>query len=202
MISPAAPQIEICHLTKTFEDKSVLDDVSLTFEAGKVTAVMGPSGQGKTTLARIIAGLEKADSGKILVGPSEAGDGSRTWRTAFLFQEDRLLPWLNIYDNIAIGGGDSNRIKELARQLEIETELWKLADALSGGQRHRVALARTFAADAPLVILDEPFRGLDSALKDRIVDRLWHSETVGKTVLLITHNAEDAESLADKVVEL
>ena len=189
MISPAAPQIEICHLTKTFEDKSVLDDVSLTFEAGKVTAVMGPSGQGKTTLARIIAGLEKADSGKILVGPSEAGDGSHTCRTAFLFQEDRLLPWLNIYDNIAIGGGDSNRIKELARQLEIETELWKLPDALSGGQRHRAALARTFVADASLVILDEPFRGLDSALKDRIVDRLWQSETVGKTVILITHSA-------------
>ena len=190
------------HLVKTFETKLVLDDVSLTFEAGKVTAVMGPSGQGKTTLARIIAGLEKADSGKILVGPSEAGDGSRTCRTAFLFQEDRLLPWLNIYDNIAIGGGESNIIKELARQLEIETELWKLPDELSGGQRHRAALARTFAADASLVILDEPFRGLDSALKYRIVDRLWQSETVGKTVILITHSAEDAESLADKVVEL
>ena len=208
MISPATPhssdvpQIEICHLTKTFEDKSVLDDVSLTFEAGKVTAVMGPSGQGKTTLARIIAGLEKADSGKILVGPSEAGDGSRTCRTAFLFQEDRLMPWLNIYDNIAIGGGDSNRIKELARQLEIETELWKLPDELSGGQRHRAALARTFADDTPLMILDEPFRGLDAALKERIIDRLWESETAGKTVLLITHSAEDADRLADKVIEL
>ena len=190
------------HLVKTFETKLVLDDVSLTIEVGKVTAVMGPSGQGKTTLARIIAGLEKADSGKILVGPSEAGDGSRTCRTAFLFQEDRLMPWLNIYDNIAIGGGNAERIEELAKQLEIGTELWKLPDELSGGQRHRVALARTFAADAPLVILDEPFRGLDSALKDRIVDRLWHSETVGKTVLLITHNAEDAERLADKVVGL
>ena len=202
MISPAAPQIEICHLTKTFEDKSVLDDVSLTFEAGKVTAVMGPSGQGKTTLARIIAGLEKADSGKILVGPSEAGDGSRTCRTAFLFQEDRLMPWLNIYDNIAIGGGDSNRIKELARHLEIERELWKLPDELSGGQRHRTALARTFADDTPLMILDEPFRGLDAALKERIIDRLWESETAGKTVILITHSAEDAERLADKILEL
>lgn len=190
------------HLVKTFETKLVLDDVSLTFEEGKVTAVMGPSGQGKTTLARIIAGLEKADSGKILVGPSEAGDGSRTCRTAFLFQEDRLMPWLNIYDNIAIGGGDSNRIKELARQLEIETELWKLPDELSGGQRHRAALARTFADDTPLMILDEPFRGLDAALKERIIDRLWESETAGKTVILITHSAEDAGRLADKVVEL
>ena len=112
------------------------------------------------------------------------------------------MPWLNIYDNIAIGGGNAERIEELAKQLEIGTELWKLPDELSGGQRHRVALARTFAADAPLVILDEPFRGLDRALKDRIVDRMWQSETVGKTVILITHSAEDAERLADKVVEL
>ena len=187
------------HLVKTFETKLVLDDVSLTFEAGKVTAVMGPSGQGKTTLARIIAGLEKADSGRVFCGGT---DSSVAGEIAFLFQEDRLLPWLNIYDNIAIGGGDSNRIKELVRQLEIETELWKLPGELSGGQGHRAALARTFAADVPLVILDEPFRGLDSALKDRIIDRVWENETAGKTVILITHSAEDAESLADKVVEL
>ena len=196
------PEIEVYHLTKTFEGKSVLDDVSLNFDAGKVTAVMGPSGQGKTTLARIIAGLETADSGKILVGPSEAGDGSRTCRTAFLFQEDRLMPWLNIYDNIAIGVGDSNRIKELARQLEIETELWKLPDELSGGQRHRAALARTFADDTPLMILDEPFRGLDAALKDRIIERLWSRETEGRTVILITHSKSDARQLADKIVKM
>ena len=190
------------NIVKTFETKSVLDDVNLIFEAGKVTAIMGPSGQGKTTLARIISGLEKADSGKILIGGLEAGEESRVSRTAFLFQEDRLLPWLNIYDNIAIGGGDSEGIKELADQLEIGTELWKLPAELSGGQRHRAALARTFAADAPLMILDEPFRGLDDALKDRIVDRMWERVTTGKTVILITHSAEDAERLADKILEL
>ena len=190
------------NIVKTFETKSVLDDVNLIFEAGKVTAIMGPSGQGKTTLARIISGLEKADSGKILIGGLEAGEESRVSRTAFLFQEDRLLPWLNIYDNIAIGGGDSEGIKELADQLEIGTELWKLPAELSGGQRHRAALARTFAADAPLMILDEPFRGLDAALKDRIIDRLWQGVTTGKTVILITHSAEDAERLADKILEL
>lgn len=185
------------HIIKTFDDKLVLDDVSMNFEAGKVTAIMGPSGQGKTTLARIIAGLEKADSGQVLIEGPEASNGSGTSRTAFLFQEDRLLPWLNIYDNIAIGGGDEERIGELAEKLEIETELWKLPDELSGGQRHRAALARTFAADAPLMILDEPFRGLDDALKDRITERLWERETTGKTVILITHSAEDAERLAD-----
>lgn len=200
---PAAVNtVTVEHLAKTFETKSVLDDVNLIFEAGKVTAIMGPSGQGKTTLARIIAGLENADSGKILIGPLDEGDGPRTGRTAFLFQEDRLLPWLNIYDNIAIGGGDSEGIKELADQLEIGAELWKLPAELSGGQRHRAALARTFAADAPLMILDEPFRGLDDALKDRIIDRLWERVTTRKTVILITHSAEDAGTLADKILEL
>ncbi len=200
----AAPRIEVCGLTKTFEDKYVLDNVNMVLEAGKVTSLMGPSGQGKTTLARIIAGLETADSGDILMGGRESFDDSYACRTAFLFQEDRLLPWLNIYDNITLasGGADSEIIKNLARQLEIETELWKLPDELSGGQRHRAALARTFAADASLIILDEPFRGLDGALKDRLIDRLWQSETACRTVLLITHIEEDAESLSDKILEL
>ena len=204
MISPAVPQIEIWHLTKTFENKPVLGDVSMVLEAGKVTALMGPSGQGKTTLARIIAGLETADSGDVLIGGREALDGSYAGRTAFLFQEDRLLPWLNIYDNIALGrrAADPEKIRNLARQLEIEKELWKLPDELSGGQRHRAALARTFAADAPLMILDEPFRGLDGALKDRIIDRLWTAETAGRTVLLITHSEGDADRLADKILGL
>ena len=199
-----APRIEVCGLTKTFEDKYVLDNVNMVLEAGKVTSLMGPSGQGKTTLARIIAGLETADSGDILMGGRESFDDSYACRTAFLFQEDRLLPWLNIYDNIALGskGADSEIIKNLARQLEIETELWKIPDELSGGQRHRAALARTLAADAPLMILDEPFRGLDIALKGRIIDRLWTSGTAGRTVLLITHSEEDAESLSDKILEL
>lgn len=204
MISPAVPQIEIWHLTKTFENKPVLGDVSMVLEAGKVTALMGPSGQGKTTLARIIAGLETADSGDVLIGGREALDGSYAGRTAFLFQEDRLLPWLNIYDNIALGrrAADPEKIRNLARQLEIEKELWKLPDELSGGQRHRAALARTFAADTSLMILDEPFRGLDGALKDRIIDRLWTAETAGRTVLLITHSEGDADRLADKILGL
>ena len=197
-----APDIKVFNITKSFEEKTVLDHISMAFEGGKVTAVMGPSGQGKTTLARIIAGLETADSGCVLIDSLKTGDGSGAGRTAFLFQEDRLLPWLNVYDNIALGCRDGNRIKGLAEQLEIEDELWKLPEELSGGQRHRAALARAFAADAPLLILDEPFRGLDTALKGRIIDRLWQQETAGKTVILITHSAEDAERLADEVQKI
>jgi len=185
-----APAVVCRNVSKSFDDKLVLDDLTMTFEAGCVTAVMGPSGEGKTTLARIIAGLETADEG--------VTEFSEPARISFLFQEDRLLPWLNIYDNIALsmGGAEcSARVRALAERLEIGDTLWQLPAALSGGMKHRAALARTFNADSNLLILDEPFRGLDEALKERIVNKLWESETAGKTVILITHNKEDAAKL-------
>ena len=185
-----APAVVCRNVSKTFDDKLVLDDLTITFEAGCVTAVMGPSGEGKTTLARIIAGLETADEG--------VTEFSEPARISFLFQEDRLLPWLNIYDNIALskdGAECSARVRALAERLEIGDTLWQLPAALSGGMKHRAALARTFNADSNLLILDEPFRGLDEALKERIVNKLWESETAGKTVILITHNKDDAAKL-------
>lgn len=225
MKKPMAPRVSVHHLSKSFENKSVLDDVDMAFEAGKVTAVMGPSGQGKTTLARIIAGLEKPDSGTVeMDGTDDLSTGETICRTdiSFLFQEDRLLPWLNIFDNIAVslgrkvgysvGGNDgfsgqihscgSERIMRLAESLEIRDELWKLPMELSGGMKHRAALARTFAADTSILILDEPFRGLDEALKQRVIERLWKRETEGRTVILITHSQHDAETLAERIVKL
>ena len=193
----AAPSVQCANLSKSFENKLALDDFNISFPAGKVTALMGPSGQGKTTLARIISSLETADGGKV--------NFSERSKISFLFQEDRLLPWLNIYDNIALaqGGAEcSARIRALAEHLEIEDMLWQLPAALSGGMKHRAALARTFIADSNLLILDEPFRGLDEKLKGRIVNRLWEAETAGKTVILITHNPEDAEKLADGAMEM
>ena len=169
----------------------------MSFESGKVTAIMGPSGEGKTTLARIIAGLDTADSGQV--------EFSEPAGVSFLFQEDRLLPWLNIYDNIALaqGGAEcSARVRALAERLEISDTLWQLPVALSGGMKHRAALARTFNADSNLIILDEPFRGLDGALKERIVNKLWDDETADKTVILITHSPDDAEKLGGIVVQL
>ena len=189
--------VECQNLSKSFDNKLVLDDVTMSFQSGKATAIMGPSGEGKTTLARIIAGLETADSGRV--------DFSEPARVSFLFQEDRLLPWLNIYDNIALaqGGAEcSARVRALAERLEISDTLWQLPAALSGGMKHRAALARAFAADAGLLILDEPFRGLDEELKERIVNRLWKEETAEKTVILITHSPDDAAELVDMIVRI
>lgn len=182
--------IVIKGIYKAFGEKDVLVNYSRTFEAGSKTAVVGKSGSGKTTLARLIAGLEVADSGKV--------EFSADVKLSYLFQEDRLFPWLNVYDNMALGMRGSlegEEVRAMARNLEIEDVLWKMPDELSGGMKHRVALGRTFLANCNLMILDEPFRGLDQELKRRIVDRLWDKVTENKTVLVISHNQEDIDML-------
>mgnify|MGYP002519629352 CR=1 FL=1 len=200
------PAIEISGICKSFESKSVLDGVSLELPPGSVTALSGPSGRGKTTLARLLLGFEQPDAGTIRIR-SAAGKAAGA-EAAILFQEDRLLPWLNVYDNMALsrinnaGETPDNEIRKIAEALELTGALSLMPSQLSGGMKHRAALGRTFLAEANLLILDEPFRGLDEALKDRIVERLWKKTTEGKTVLLISHNAEDCKKLSERIVSI
>lgn len=201
-----APAIVFSGVTKAFEGQKVLDDFNALFDSGKVTLLMGPSGRGKTTVARLAAGLEKPDGGSITIGPGA--------ELSFLFQEDRLLPWLNIYDNMALGllrDGESkasgsmtaeDQVIEMARALEIGDSLWKLPEELSGGMKHRAALGRTFLAVSNVMVMDEPFRGLDKELKERIIRRLWNRVSAGKTVILITHDDKDAQILGEKAIEI
>ena len=189
-VEAASPAIEMRDLNKSYGSKQVIDHVDMTFKGGETTVLVGPSGIGKTTLARVISGLEAPDSGSLVIGGH--------MELSYLFQEDRLLPWLNVYDNMSIGllksGGlpDDISLKDdpvikMAEALEISDSLWKLPRQLSGGMRHRAALGRTFLARANVMILDEPFRGLDAPLRSRIIDRLWQKETETKTVIVITH---------------
>ena len=177
--------INLENVSKSFGSKNVLRNISKNLEVGSKTAVVGKSGSGKTTLARIIAGLENIDDGNV--------EFSGGVKISYLFQEDRLLPWLNVYDNMALGmkNIDDEAITDMAHNLEIEEVLYKRPAELSGGMKHRVALGRTFLADSNLMILDEPFRGLDEGLKSRIVDRLWEKIVADKTVIVITHSKED-----------
>ena len=198
----APPKVSLCNVFKSFEGKSVLEDATITFEPGTVTAIFGPSGQGKTTLARIVAGLVEADSGKVLM------QGAENIKISFLFQEDRLLPWASVYDNLALGrlndGGEAldGEIREIAKALEIEEALFAMPEELSGGMKHRVALGRTFLANANLLLLDEPFRGLDEGLKQRILSRLWQKNIENKTVIFISHSREDCENLTERVISI
>ncbi len=196
------PEVSLCNVFKSFDDKSVLDDVTIKFESGIVTALSGASGRGKTTIARIIAGLAAADGGKVLV------QGTENVKIAFLFQEDRLLPWLSVYDNMALcrinDAGDAldGEIRGIARDLELEEALFSMPEELSGGMKHRVALGRTFLARANLMILDEPFRGLDAGLKQRILNRLWQKNIKDKTVIFISHSRADCENLTERVISI
>lgn len=180
------------HISKSYNEKVVLQDFSLTLPPTGTLCLMGPSGCGKTTLLRILLGLEHPDQGKLL--------GLRTGEASVLFQEDRLLPWLTIRQNLTQA---TNCSDERAMQLLTSVELYSEADSfpeqLSGGMRRRAALARALAYPSKLLVFDEPFKGLDDALKQRLYPLIRNAAQ--KTPLLfVTHDRDEAEALADLIL--
>ena len=181
--------LEVSRLKKSYGDRVVLDGFSHTFPGGRITAVEGKSGCGKTTLLRLIAGLERPDGGAIRGVP----DGG----LSMMFQEDRLPPQLT-----AAGCLRTVLKKTPERDDRIDAALAALglSDApnqpvreFSGGMRRRVALARALLYPSPLVLLDEPFKGLDAATRRAAVD-FARPLLAGRTVLLVTHDPEDADA--------
>lgn len=188
---------KLCKRYKTESgEKIVFDNFSAEFKDGKVTAVMGSSGIGKTTLLNCIAKLTDYD-GEI------AGVGS----SAYVFQEDRLIPDKTVYDNIEFvmqtedADERKKRIKNALSVTELLSEAFRYPSELSGGQRKRVSLARAFACGRELMLLDEPLSSLDIGLKFRIFDvmkRVFKSDS--KTVIMVTHDVDEALTLADEIV--
>ena len=152
--------IELQNISKSFDGVSVLDNISVKIPDSGIFAICGASGSGKTTLMRIILGLEQPDSGNI--------SGLEGKKTAVVFQNDRLLPWLSALDNVA-AVCSKERAKEMLEKVELSDALNKKPAELSGGMCRRVALARALAFDADILLLDEPFKGLDTELRGRIV---------------------------------
>ena len=184
--------LECRNLSLSYGDKSVLDDFSLTLPLEGITALKGPSGCGKTTLLRLIAGLESPARGGIRgISPRE---------TAFLFQENRLLPWRSVEQHLTdvMTRPDSLRAKELLTLVELTGEETRLPDQLSGGMGRRLALGRALALESKLLLLDEPFAGVDPERAERILTRL---KAIGLPILLVSHE-ERIVSMADRIIEL
>ena len=204
------PRLEIRNITRTFEGREVVSDVSLTVMPGQVTCLLGPSGCGKSTTLRIIAGVDMQDTGEIYV------DGSLVCDTQFRVPPERrsiglmvedfaLFPHLSAEDNVAFGlkGDKSNkraRVRELLEKVDLLRAIDKYPHELSGGEQQRIALARALAPRPSIMLMDEPFSGLDERLKDDIRDSTLDVLKAENTaVLLVTHEPHEAMRMADEI---
>ena len=179
-------KIVIEHLSKKYGEKKVLEDLNLVLEAGKTYTMAGPSGCGKTTFLRILMGLEKADSGTITGVPG---------KISAVFQENRLSESFSALDNVMLVMNSENKKEtaaELLHALGLTDNLTKPVKTFSGGMKRRVALARALAADYDLLILDEPFTGLDARNRELAI-KVIEEYTKNKTVLLVSHDIIDSD---------
>jgi putative hydroxymethylpyrimidine transport system ATP-binding protein len=187
------PGIVIEGLGLRYAGESIFENLSLTLPAGQFSVLLGPSGVGKTSLLRVIAGLEPPGSGSV-----HAEDGAPlAGRIAYMAQQDLLLPWADALGNVMLGaslrgvGRDADRAAALLERVGLGHRMRALPATLSGGERQRVALARTLYEDRPVVLMDEPFSALDAISRARIQE-LAAEVLQGRTVLLITHDPMEA----------
>jgi putative hydroxymethylpyrimidine transport system ATP-binding protein len=199
----ACPGITIEKLTLRFGARVIFEDLSLAIPGGQFVALLGPSGVGKSSLLKILAGLATPDQGVV-----RATDGGPLpGRIAYMGQTDLLYPWLRVIDNVMLGSRlrrqalDRDRAMSLLERVGLGDRAGALPMELSGGMRQRAALARTLYEDRPMVLMDEPFSALDAVTRAR-VQELAAELLQGRTVLLITHDPMEACRLGHSLVVL
>lgn len=188
--------IIITDLCKTFDDNEVLKNVNITLKDNSIYCLMGASGIGKTTLLRILMGLEHADSGSI--------SGIDIKSISCMFQEDRLIPYLSAIDNVRIvlrGKNNRDEIRNNLLSILPDDSLDMPVSSLSGGMKRRVALARALSYPGKLIILDEPFTGLDKDTKLNVIDYILKMRN-NRTLLITTHGTDDANLLGAEIIKL
>jgi ABC-type nitrate/sulfonate/bicarbonate transport system ATPase subunit len=203
--------ISLAGINKHFGKLEVLRDISFSVARGEIVALLGTSGGGKSTLLNIISGLMPADSGALQLEGQPAARYTDWSRVSYMFQEDRLLPWRTVRDNVGFGleaTGVPKAQRDARANAVLETVgLTAFADnwphQLSGGMRSRVALARSLVVDPAILLMDEPFSKLDPQTRSQMHEEVLRARSMtGATIVFVTHDVEEAIVLADRVVVL
>lgn len=206
--------LQIKGLSKSFGNKQVIRQLDLDIPTGSILAVVGPSGGGKTTFLRILAGLEKADAGSFVLDGKEMTSEelkAEEQIVGVVFQDFQLFPHLSVFENITLAPKlvlkedkalYTKKVADLAKTLGISELLDSYPFQLSGGQKQRVALARAMAMSPKILAYDEPTSALDPALRQQVEDMILSLKKEGVTQIVVTHDLTFAKNIADHLLEV
>ena len=205
--------LELKNISKKFKDRQILSDFNLTVEKNKILAIVGPSGGGKTTLLRMLAGLEKIDSGEIIYNGESLPIDELEKRNllGFVFQDFQLFPHLTVLENLVLSpiktmnmekNDAEKKAIELLEKLGLEKQINNYPISLSGGQKQRVALARAMMIDPKIIGYDEPTSALDPELRLEVEKLILKNRELGITQIVVTHDLQFAENIADSILKV
>lgn len=205
--------LELKNISKKFKDRQILENFNLTVEENKILAIVGPSGGGKTTLLRMLAGLEKIDSGEIIYNGESLPIDELEKRNllGFVFQDFQLFPHLTVLENLILSPIKTMNISKndaekkaltLLNKLGLDKQVNNYPISLSGGQKQRVALARAMMIDPKIIGYDEPTSALDPELRLEVEKLILKNRELGITQIVVTHDLQFAENIADSILKV